>query len=181
MKIIHKIDDEELLSGFTLIRMRRKTLYIRIKDDLSIEVKVPTRTPNSEVNDFVKRHEKWIKKHTERQMNKPKIELSSDDIIRLKNEAYEYLTEKTQYYSKIMKLYPTSIRITEARTRFGSCSPKNSICYSYRLMLYPEEAREYVVVHELAHIKHKNHGKDFYKTIENILPNYKERRELLKK
>ena len=181
MKIIRKIDDEELLPGFTLIRMRRKTLYIRINEDLSIEVKVPTRTPNSEVNDFVRRHEKWIKKHTERLKNIPKIELSDEDIARLKKEAAIHLKELTEHYSEIMKLYPTSIRITEARTRFGSCSPKNSICYSYRLMLYPEEAREYVVVHELAHIKHKNHGKDFYALIEKILPDYKERRELLKK
>ena len=181
MKIIRKIEDEELLPGFTLIRMRRKTLYIRIKEDLSVEVKVPTRTPNSEVNDFVRRHEKWIIKHTERLKNITKIELSDSDITRLKKEAAVYLTDKTKHYSDIMKLYPSSVMITEARTRFGSCSPKNAICYSYRLMLYPEKAREYVVVHELAHIKHKNHGKDFYKTIENILPDYKERRELLKK
>ncbi|MBR6332179.1 MAG: M48 family metallopeptidase [Dehalococcoidales bacterium] len=181
MKLSQKIEDEELLPGFTLIRMRRKTLYIRIKDDLSIEVKVPTRTPNSEVNAFVMRHDKWIKKHTERLKNRPHIKLSDDDIGRLKKEAKAYLTEKTRYYSEIMRLYPTSIKITEARTRFGSCSPKNSICYSYRLMLYPEAAREYVVVHELAHIKHKNHGKDFYRTIEHVLPDYKERKELLKK
>ncbi len=160
--------------------MRRKTLYIRIKDDLSIEVKVPTRTPNSEVNAFVKRHEKWIAKHMKRLSERPHIDLGDDDIARLKTEAKKYLIDKTRYYSEIMKLYPTSVRITEARTRFGSCSPKDSICYSYRLMLYPEEAREYVVVHELAHIKHKNHGKDFYRTIEKILPDYRERKELLK-
>ena len=180
MKIISKIEDEELLPGFTLIRMRRKTLYIRIKDDLSVEVKVPARTPNSEVNAFVRRHEKWLKKHTERLKNKPKLQLSDDEITKLKTEAYKYLTDKTRYYSDIMKLYPTSVKITEAKTRFGSCSPKNSICYSYRLMLYPEEAIDYVVVHELAHIKHKNHGTDFYKTIERYLPDYKERKKLLK-
>ena len=159
--------------------MKRKTLYIRIKEDLSIEVKVPTRTPNSEVNDFVRRHDKWITKHLKRLSERPKTDLNEEEIKRLKTEAIAYMTDKTNHYSEIMKLYPISIKITEARTRFGSCSPKNGICYSYRLMLYPEEAREYVVVHELAHIKHKNHGKDFYKLIETILPDYRERKALL--
>ena len=79
-----------------------------------------------------------------------------------------------------MGLNPTGIKITSAEKRFGSCNGKNSICYSWRLMQYPAEAIDYVVVHELAHIKHKNHGKEFYRLIENFLPDYKNREKLLK-
>lgn len=79
-----------------------------------------------------------------------------------------------------MNLYPTALKITSAKTRFGSCSGKDSICFSYLLMRYPDEAIDYVVVHELAHIKHKNHSKAFYTLIEKYLPDYKEREKLLK-
>jgi hypothetical protein len=95
--------------------------------------------------------------------------------------AKEYLPKKTMEYAAIMGVNPTGVKITSARTRFGSCSGKNSICYSWRLMQYPQAAVDYVVVHELAHILHKNHGRDFYLTVERYLPDYRQRRALLKK
>ena len=79
-----------------------------------------------------------------------------------------------------MGLTPTGVRITGARRRFGSCSAKNSLCFSWRLMLYPQAAVDYVVVHELAHIAHKNHGPAFYACIAAVLPDYKARIRLLK-
>jgi len=79
-----------------------------------------------------------------------------------------------------MSLKHGRITITSAKTRFGSCSSKGNISYSYRLMLYPEAAREYVVVHELAHLLEMNHSKRFYAIIEKYLPDYKERKKLLK-
>jgi predicted metal-dependent hydrolase len=72
------------------------------------------------------------------------------------------------------------ITITSAKKRFGSCSTAGNISYSYRLMLYPEEAREYVVVHELAHLVQMNHSKEFYNIIAKVLPDYKYRKKMLK-
>lgn len=79
-----------------------------------------------------------------------------------------------------MNLYPTGLKITSARTRFGSCSGQNSICFSWRLMDYPELAIDYVVVHELAHIVHKNHGSQFWALVERYLPDYRARRAMLR-
>ena len=168
------------LPEYKLIRQKRKTLVLRIQDDNSIEVRAPLRTSQRVIDDFVYRHLKWIDKTKARLSKHSSSDLGEDEIRNLKRDALLYLTERTKHYSEIMNLYPTSIKITSARTRFGSCSYKNSLCFSYRLMLYPKEARDYVVVHELAHIKHKNHGTDFYKTIEKYLPDYKERKKLLK-
>ena len=74
-----------------------------------------------------------------------------------------------------------SVKITSAQKRFGSCSGKNNICYSYILMQYPIEAIEYVVVHELAHTVHHDHSRDFYNLIAEYMPDYKQREKLLKK
>jgi predicted metal-dependent hydrolase len=72
------------------------------------------------------------------------------------------------------------VKITGAKKRFGSCSSQNGLCFSWRLMGYPEEAIDYVVVHELAHIAHRNHGSGFYSLVASVLPDYKARRALLK-
>ena len=79
-----------------------------------------------------------------------------------------------------MGLRPAGITITGARTRFGSCSSKRRISFSFRLMQYPCEAIDYVVVHELAHLRHMNHSAQFYALIEQYMPDYKARRALLK-
>ena len=79
-----------------------------------------------------------------------------------------------------MGLKPSSVKITSAEKRFGSCSSKNGLCFSWRLLAYPTAAVEYVVVHELAHIKHHNHSPAFYALIEKYMPDYKERQKLLK-
>lgn len=84
-------------------------------------------------------------------------------------------------YAARMGVHPAGITITGARTRFGSCSPKNRLCFSFRLMEYPPPAIEYVVVHELAHIRHKNHGLDFYREISRVLPDWQARSALLKR
>ncbi|MBQ3537483.1 MAG: M48 family metallopeptidase, partial [Clostridia bacterium] len=75
---------------------------------------------------------------------------------------------------------PLRITVTGAKTRFGSCSGKNSISFSFYLMRYPEEAVDYVVVHELCHIIHHNHSAAFYKEVEKILPDYKRREKILR-
>lgn len=62
------------------------------------------------------------------------------------------------YYSEQMGLCPAAVTITGAKKRFGSCSASNRLCFAWRLMRYPEAAVDYVVVHELAHIRYKNHG-----------------------
>ena len=80
----------------------------------------------------------------------------------------------------IMGVVPTSVKITAARTRFGSCSGKNGICFSLYLMQYPEEAIDYVVVHELAHIRHHDHSSAFYAEVAKVMPDYRVRMKLLK-
>ena len=74
----------------------------------------------------------------------------------------------------------TGVKITTAQKRYGSCSGKNSLCFSCFLMRQPEAAIDLVVVHELCHIREKNHGPAFYALLARYLPDYKERKKLLK-
>lgn len=77
-------------------------------------------------------------------------------------------------------LKANGIRITSAATRWGSCSAKNTLNFSYKLALLPLDLVEYVVVHELAHIRHHNHSSAFWKLVGEMMPDYQVRRARLK-
>ena len=164
------------------VECRGKTLSLHIDETLQVVVRAPRWVPKAEVDCFVRSHENWIQKATERQRrrNEQEAQLTEKRITELKALAKAELPRRTAYFAKIMGVTPTSIKITSAKKRFGSCSGQNGICYSWRLMLYPSEAIDYVVVHELAHIRQKNHSPAFYREIEKILPDYKARAKLLK-
>ncbi len=166
---------------YSIIYSKRKTISISISDG-NVIVKAPLKTPENVINDMIEKHEKWIRNNLENQKRKLDIynSLTSKDISRLKKEAKIYFTDKIDYFSKIMGLKYSRMKITSASKRFGSCNSSGNICFSYRLMLFPERAREYVVVHELAHLIEMNHSKRFYSIVEAVLPDYKERKRLLK-
>lgn len=166
---------------YRLIRSKRKTIELSIGDDFVPVIKAPKEMSTAEINAFAEKHKKWTEKHiSEKIEHEKRFAFSEEEKANLEKNALGYLTERTKYYSKITGLEPTGIKITSAKKRFGSCSGRNSICYAKRLMLYPPEAIDYVVVHELCHIVHKNHSRDFYKMVESILPDYKKREKMLK-
>ena len=77
-------------------------------------------------------------------------------------------------YSKIMDLFPSSISYRKNKRTWGSCNYKNGLNFNILLMKFPIEIMEYVIIHELAHIKYKNHSKDFWNLVAIYCPNYKE-------
>lgn len=159
----------------------RKTMSLTVDDNLNALIYAPYFVSENDIIEFYNSHKDWIASACERKIKYLKLYDKTDNEIKeLKSLAREYLPERIDYYSKIMGVYPSGLKITSAKKRFGSCNGKNSICLSFYLMLFPEEAVDYVVVHELAHIKHHNHGKEFYKLVESILPDFKEREKLLK-
>lgn len=98
----------------------------------------------------------------------------------LKENAKRILSAVTEEKAKIMGVQYKSVRITSAKTRWGSCSGDNAIRYTFRLLYAPKEVIEYVVIHELAHVKHKNHSKAFWGEVEKYTPDWKQKRKWLK-
>jgi predicted metal-dependent hydrolase len=96
-------------------------------------------------------------------------------------QAREILTERVDHYASQYGFQYKKIGITSARTRWGSCSANGSLNFSWRLILAPMEAVDYVVVHELVHTVHHNHSRRFWQKVEKIMPDYKERRKWLRK
>ncbi len=171
------------METYELIRARRKTISVKITRDARIVVRAPLRLPKNDIDRFLLSHEDWIRKNIEKQLEWKREHPEPDEKrqAELIRKAKEVLPPKIARYSKQMGLYPTGLKITSARSRFGSCSGKDSICFSWRLMEYPDEAIDYVVVHELAHIAHKDHGPGFWALVEKHMPDYKKRSALLKR
>ncbi len=169
---------------YKIIRSDRKTLEIRVSKDCEVIVRAPKRLSEKLIKAEVEKAKDWIEKAITRQRQKKfsamNAEFAPEKVMEMKKKAIKIITPITEKYAKLMNVTPSGIKITSARTRYGSCSGKNSLCFSYLLMQYPIEAIEAVVVHELAHIKHKNHGKGFYSFIYSVMPDYEKRKKLLK-
>ena len=91
-----------------------------------------------------------------------------------KNEIEKILPSIVETFSKKMDLYPTSISYRKNKRTWGSCNFKNGLNFNILLMKFPLEIMQYVVIHELSHIKHKNHSKNFWNLVEKYCPNYKQ-------
>ena len=96
-----------------------------------------------------------------------------------RREAHRILPEKAAFWGQKMGLSPAGITITGARTRWGSCSAKGRLSFSWRLLRAPEAAVDYVVVHELAHLRQMNHSRRFWEVVAAVFPDWKARRALL--
>lgn len=170
---------------YTVIRSNRKTISLSVNKNLSVIVRAPQKIKLSKIEQFVEKYIPWIEKQKilikERIALQKSNFLTKKDIDQLKQKAKAFLPERVLYYSKIMKVNPTRIKITSAKTRWGSCNYQNSLCFSYRVMLLPEDLIDAIVVHELTHIKIKNHSKQFYYEVTNYMQDYQERVEELKK
>ena len=167
---------------YQLIRSKRKTLALEVTAEGQLLVRAPIKTSLKVIEKFVEDHAVWIERARAKQEERRKLHppLAEDEIKRLRTLAKEKIPPRVAYFADVMGVKPTSVRITSAKKRFGSCSPKNALCFSLYLMQYPDDAVDYVVVHELAHILHHDHSARFWSTVARYMPDYKRRRALLK-
>ena len=171
------------MHNYELIRSKRRTLALEITRDGRVLVRSPMRASKARIEAFVASHEDWIRRHLEQQKQRAATAPpppTAEEIAALKASAREILPHKVAYWANIMGIFPTGIKITTAQKRYGSCSAKDSLCFSCFLMRQAEAAIDLVVVHELCHIREKNHGPRFYALLEQYLPDYRERKKLLK-
>lgn len=110
----------------------------------------------------------------------PENAVKEDLITWYRHEARKVLTERADHFAELVGVSYTALKISGARTRWGSCSSKNSISFTWRLVMCPPAVVDYIVVHELCHIIQKNHSRDFWAEVEAVLPDHREQKEWLK-
>lgn len=195
------LNNEEINVEFVKNR-RIKHSYLKIIDEKNLRVKGNYFFTQNDAKEFIYSKSGWIQKHILAMKNK-KIAAneffylgkkytfdSFDEIMGQKIEDLDEFYQKkakniipniVEEFSHEMQLFPSSLKFRKNKSRWGSCSFKNSINLNIYMMKLPYEAIEYIVVHELAHIKHKNHSRHFWDLVEQYNPDYKNVEKLLKK
>lgn len=135
------------------------------------------------------RYDLFLKKH-KIILNKDTLMIDSpagapDDInfifnAWLKHKAKIYLPERTEYLAGQYNFSFKRLSLRNQKTRWGSCSASGNISLNYRLMRYRKEIIDYVIIHELCHLKELNHSKDFWELVESLVPDYKSLKRELK-
>lgn len=99
---------------------------------------------------------------------------------RFRQAAAEYIPARVTYYHQFTGGSFQRITIRAQKTRWGSCSSRGTLSFNWRLMLAPPRVLDYVVVHELCHLKHMDHSRNFWNAVAEIMPDYKEHKKWLK-
>jgi len=176
-------------------RKNIKHCYMRVlKEDL-IQIRANRYFTLYDARNLVEKKLDWleasIKKLSKNSLNEGEFlllgEVKRMEDFRIKNldlfykkEIQKILPIRVEEFSKKMQLFPTSISFRKNKRTWGSCNFKNGLNFNILLMKFPIEVMDYVIVHELAHIKHKNHSKDFWNLVAVYCPNYKEIEKLFK-
>lgn len=92
-----------------------------------------------------------------------------------KEEAHKLIPPLVEKWSRHMQLFPISVAFRKTKRQWGSCSGKNALSFNTMMMKLPLHVIEYIIVHELAHIRHKHHQKEFWSLVQTYLPDYKHR------
>lgn len=170
---------------FELIRAKRKSISLQIREDGSLVVRAPRFLSEREIIKFVESKRDWIEKARDRQQarvqEKGALEpIPVAEVHRLALEAKRLLPGQVAFYAEKLGVRYGRITIRNQTSRWGSCSGKGNLNFNCLLMLTPPEIIDYVVVHELCHLLEMNHSTRFWSHVESILPDYKLRRKWLK-
>ena len=165
-----------------VVRGRRARRYIlRIRPDGSLRLAMPWWGRIGEGLAFVRSQGQWIERERLKQLLRPAQRTYSEDDLRLCDEASAALPERLRELARHHGLEVSRVIVRNQRTLWGSCSRRGAISLNWRLMLMPPEVRDYILLHELAHLKHANHSRRFWTAVESMCPWYRDAHRWLRK
>jgi len=179
-----KISGKEI--EYTLkINKRSKSLRISIHPGGRVLVSVPCFVPEFFVNKFIFNKSDWIIEKMEELSKIKPIKLKSkkeqrEDYLKYKDDALRIAEERLRYFNKFYNLKWGKITIRNQKTRWGSCSKKGNLNFNYKIALLDKEQSDYIIVHELCHLREFNHSQKFWDLVSIAVPRYKEIRKNLK-
>jgi len=169
---------------------RAKDVSITVEIDGSVVVVKPIGMSWSVVEEFIGKKKNWIfksVKHFQKlkekygEIKKPIHRYSRKDYLKHKEASRALIHERVKYFNQNYDFPIKRIAIKNQRKCWGSCSKKGNLNFNYRLLFLPEHTRDYIIVHELCHLKELNHSKRFWALVERVIPEHKKIRKELKR
>ena len=166
---------------YTVIRSRTKSVVIRIQPDGTVRVHCPPFVSRERIDEIVRGKANWIEAKIQADKSKPPvIPFSQAELRTLTTQAQKELPLLATHYAALVGVSYGRITIRHQKTRWGSCSGKGSLNFNCLLMLTPPEVRNYMIVHELCHLKEMNHSFRFWAEVERVIPDYRKAKQWLK-
>lgn len=152
--------------------------------DGSVVVTLPQNAPAKIIDKFLRGKMDWVLGKIEffnqfKDTILPK--LGRKDYFKHKNQALEMATSRVKFFNQFYKVSFNKINIKNQKTRWGSCSTKGNLNFNYKILFLSEKVRDYIIVHEMCHLKQFNHSKKFWNLVETGLPDYVEIKKELRK
>ena len=175
------------IKGQSILYELRKTskarsIRLRIQGAGELVVSAPTLVPSILVDQFVKQKGEWIlnKIVLMKEKNKDKIHITDPKEKRaIRQKAIVSVLEKVKKWNAGLGYEISKITVKEQKTCWGTCNRDKQLNFNWKLGLLPDHLVDYVVVHELCHLKELNHSPRFWKLVENLMPDYKRRKKEL--
>lgn len=168
---------------YTLKRVRSRAIRIHVHADGRVVVTAPTRVTVREIERFVAEKQEWITEAQKKVVGKRQSILHTatpEEYKKYKQAAMALAAKRLQHFNVHYGLTYRRLTIRNSKTRWGSCSRNGSISFSYTIALLPPALADYIVVHELCHTKEFNHSPRFWKLVAETIPDYKQRKSLLR-
>ncbi len=207
-----------------IIRSRRRSIVIQVKDDGKVIVRAPLRIPDQAIQDTIDKYRNWIiakrKLAEERKKDVPAETFNKGDLFYFLGEKYplvfredlpadivfdkafytppappafvkkrleawfrktarKLITAKVNALAAAFELKHSAVKINSANQRWGSCTCKGALNFPWRLIMCPEPILDYIIAHEMAHLKQMNHSARFWHTVGIMCPDYVQRKKWL--
>ena len=156
---------------------RAKRMRLAVYCDGSVVVTTPLGINQTVIEKFIADKKQWLndKINFFKSVDSRAIRsFSEEDYLKHKDEAYEAVLKKVNYISKKYNFSFNKIFIKNQKTRWGSCTKNNNLNINYKIIFLPKKHQDYIIVHELCHLKEFNHSRKFWSLVEKILPDYLE-------
>jgi predicted metal-dependent hydrolase len=154
---------------------RARRVIISVSPTAGVRVSVPRRTSFQKALEFVETKKRWIQKHLSLIAQNEKRRQALGQSLQIVDRASsgKKLTDRLYQLAEIHGFTCNRVTVRQQKTRWGSCSPKNTISLNVKLALLPEELSDYVILHELVHTRIHNHSRKFWAELDKYVPESK--------
>lgn len=182
MKRIITLDNQNI--QYTLkVSERARGVRLAIYHDGDFVVTVPKRVGENVAEDFILKKSRWILSKLEYFKKNPRtifIKHTPKEIQEYKKQASTLVRIRIQHWNTFYNFKYNTITIKNVTSRWGSCSKKGNLNFNYKILFLPQELVDYIIVHELCHLREMNHSAEFWSIVAKTIPEYKELRKQLK-
>ena len=166
------------------VKRSKRSRYMRlvVQPGGVVVLTVPWGTHEKAIMRFIERQSSWIARAVRKMAGLiPLPARGRRAYLKHRETAREYIENRVEFWSNLYKLPYKRVAIRDTKARWGSCSREGNLNFSYALLFLPKALADYVIVHEICHLKEHNHSKEFWQLVECAIPDYKAKRAELRR